>query len=103
MPACNLLIDLPPVFRSKAHLMFKSCKIQHESLVLRTLRAARRLVIGVIGTTVLLIGVAMVVLPGPAFVVVPVGLGILATEFMWAGNLLKRVKRHIENKTRKNE
>ncbi len=72
-------------------------------LVLRTLRAARRLVIGVIGTTVLLIGVAMVVLPGPAFVVVPVGLGILATEFMWAGNLLKRVKRHIENKTRKNE
>jgi tellurite resistance protein TerC len=81
--------------------MFKSCKIQHESLSPQDAQDRKKVSHRVIGTTVLLRGVAMVVLPGPAFVVVPIGLGILATEFMWAGNLLKRVKRHIENKTRK--
>ena len=57
-----------------------------------TLRQARRLVIMVVGFTVLLIGVAMLVLPGPAVVVVPIGLAILATEFVWAGRLLHRMK-----------
>ena len=56
------------------------------------LRQARRLVVLVIGTTVLLIGVALLVLPGPAFVVIPVGLAILATEFAWARSVLDRVK-----------
>ncbi len=46
----------------------------------------------VVGGTVLLIGVAMVVLPGPAFVVIPAGLAILATEFVWARRLLVRVR-----------
>ena len=44
----------------------------------------RKLIVGGIGLTILLIGVAMVVLPGPAFIVIPVGLGLLATEFAWA-------------------
>ena len=57
-----------------------------------TLRQARRLAVIVIGFTVLLIGVAMMVLPGPAVVVVPIGLAILATEFVWAGRLLNRLK-----------
>jgi uncharacterized protein (TIGR02611 family) len=58
-----------------------------------TLRQARRLVIFVIGATVMLLGVVMMVTPGPAFVVIPIGLAILATEFVWARRLLKRVKR----------
>jgi hypothetical protein len=37
----------------------------------------------------------MIVLPGPAVVVIPIGLGILATEFIWAKRLLHRVKQHI--------
>jgi len=41
--------------------------------------------------TVLLIGVALLVLPGPAFVVIPIGLAILATEYAWARRALKRV------------
>ncbi len=41
--------------------------------------------VGVIGGTILLIGVALIVLPGPAFVVIPVGLAVLATEFLWRG------------------
>lgn len=59
------------------------------------LARVRKLVVAVIGTTVLLIGVAMIVLPGPAVIVIPLGLGILATEFVWARRLLQRVKDRI--------
>ncbi len=63
------------------------------SLIIHTFRQARRLIVLVVGCTVLLLGVALLVLPGPAFVVIPVGLAILATEFVWARRLLARVKR----------
>ena len=56
------------------------------------LKQARRLAVLVIGSTVLLGGVALLVLPGPAFIVIPIGLAILSTEFVWAARLLKRVK-----------
>ncbi len=46
----------------------------------------------IVGGTVLLVGIAMIVLPGPAFIVIPLGLAILATEFVWAGWLLSRIK-----------
>jgi uncharacterized protein (TIGR02611 family) len=52
----------------------------------------RRAIVGVIGFTVLLVGVAMIVLPGPAFLVIPLGLAILATEFVWAKALLDKAK-----------
>ena len=57
-----------------------------------TVKQAKRLIIAVVGFTVLAIGLAMVVLPGPAVVVIPIGLAILATEFVWARKLLNRVK-----------
>jgi tellurite resistance protein TerC len=44
----------------------------------------RKLIVGLIGGTILLIGIALIVLPGPAFIVIPIGLAILATEFAWA-------------------
>ena len=50
----------------------------------------RKVVIGVIGFTVLLIGVAMMVLPGPAIIVIPIGLAILASEFAWARRIVRR-------------
>lgn len=50
----------------------------------------RKLIVGVIGTTVVLFGLALVILPGPAVVVVPLGLAILATEFAWARRLVRR-------------
>lgn len=64
-------------------------------LVLKTLGQAKRMIVIVIGFTILVAGLAMVVLPGPAIVVVPVGLAILATEFVWARKLLDRVKERI--------
>ena len=51
------------------------------------------MVISVVGATVLLIGVALLVLPGPAFVVIPVGLAILATEYAWARRWLRKARR----------
>jgi tellurite resistance protein TerC len=50
----------------------------------------RKIVIAVIGTTILLIGIALIVLPGPAFIVIPIGLSILASEFIWARRVIKR-------------
>ena len=60
-----------------------------------TYRLARRLVIAVVGSTVLIVGIVMIVTPGPALIVIPLGLGILAAEFAWARIFLKRVRRHI--------
>ena len=57
-----------------------------------SLRFARKVAVAVIGSTVLAIGIALIVLPGPAFIVIPLGLAILATEFLWARRLLRRVR-----------
>jgi uncharacterized protein (TIGR02611 family) len=47
------------------------------------------------GFTVLLIGIVMIVAPGPALIVIPAGLAILATEFRWARRILVRFKFQI--------
>lgn len=52
----------------------------------------RRVLVGVIGTTVILLGAAMLVLPGPGLLVIPLGLIILATEFVWARRSVRKVK-----------
>ena len=57
-----------------------------------SIKLAKKIIVSVIGFTILLAGLAMTVLPGPAFIVIPLGLGILATEFIWAKKLLTRVK-----------
>ena len=57
-----------------------------------TYKAARRVVITLVGGTVVLIGVVMLVFPGPAFVVIPIGLAILGLEWAWARRLLSAVK-----------
>jgi tellurite resistance protein TerC len=63
---------------------------------MKTLKQLRRLVVAVVGFTVLAIGVVLIVLPGPAFIVIPAGLAILAAEFAWAANLLNRIKEKLK-------
>lgn len=63
--------------------------------MLSPIRQIRKIIVTVVGFTVLLIGIALLVLPGPAFVVIPIGLAILATEYVWARRLLKKVKDKI--------
>ena len=63
-----------------------------------TYKAARRIVIGLVGLTVLLIGVIMIFTPGPALVVIPVGLAILSIEFAWARVWLRHLRESISNR-----
>jgi tellurite resistance protein TerC len=63
----------------------------------------RRLVVGIVGGTVLLIGVALIFLPGPAFVVIPVGLAILATEFAWAQRYVRKGRELLDKARKKKE
>jgi tellurite resistance protein TerC len=53
---------------------------------------ARRIAVAVIGGSVVLLGMAMIVLPGPAIVVIPLGLGILGLEFAWARHWLRKLR-----------
>lgn len=62
-----------------------------------TYKVARRITIAVLGSTVLAIGIVMIVAPGPALVVIPIGLAILGIEFAWARIWLKRMRETISN------
>jgi tellurite resistance protein TerC len=66
-----------------------------ERLVLHSYRQARKVVILLLGSTVLLVGLAMVLLPGPAVLVIPLGLAILGVEFAWARKWLKSIRQSI--------
>ncbi len=65
-----------------------------------TLRQAKRLIFVVTGFTVLLVGLALLVLPGPALVVIPIGLYLLAKEYQWARQLLTKFKESGEKAIR---
>ncbi len=52
----------------------------------------RRAAVTLLGSVVLLVGVAMIVLPGPATLVIPAGLAILAREYHWARRLMARLR-----------
>lgn len=51
---------------------------------------AIRVLYSLVGATLFLGGLAMLVLPGPAFAVIPIGLFILALEFAWAESALEQ-------------
>lgn len=56
------------------------------------LRHLKKILVLIVGGTVLLIGIILIFLPGPSFIVIPAGLAILAIEFAWARRLLKRAQ-----------
>jgi len=60
---------------------------------IKTLAQAKRIVKIVIGSTLLVLGVAMIVLPGPGILAIALGLAMLSAEFVWARRLLDRLKR----------
>jgi uncharacterized protein (TIGR02611 family) len=73
-------------------------------------KVAKRIAIGIVGGSVLIVGVCMIVLPGPAFIVIPAGLAILGIEFAWARIWLKKAKakaqevaKNFSNKNGKNQ
>ncbi len=63
----------------------------------------RKTLVALAGGALLVVGMAMIVLPGPAIVVIPAAVAILAVEFLWARRWLnwlrERQKRWSSNKT----
>ena len=53
---------------------------------------AKRIGVAIVGGSVTLIGLALIVLPGPAIVVIPIGLSILATQFVWPRRYLRKTR-----------
>jgi tellurite resistance protein TerC len=77
-----------------------ACRLQlSDSMVQRTLRltfrSLRRVTIALLGGALLVIGIAMIVLPGPASLAIPAALGILALEFEWAERWLHRARQAL--------
>lgn len=66
------------------------------SLVRFSLRHARRIIVTAVGATVLLVGVALLVLPGPGLAVIVAGLALLSTEFVWARRWMRRLRSEVE-------
>jgi Flp pilus assembly protein TadB len=62
------------------------------------LKQVKRLIILIVGVTLLLIGLALLILPGPGILVIILGLIILAVEFIWAKMLLKKAKQYAKEK-----
>ncbi len=56
----------------------------------------KKVFVAVTGFTILLVGIILIVLPGPATLVIPAGLAVLATEFVWAENLLNKIKSKLK-------
>lgn len=70
-----------------------------QRLVDGSYKMAKRVVVAVIGGTVLALGVVMLVAPGPGIAAVAAGLAILAVEFAWARTWLARVRRKMSEAT----
>lgn len=59
-------------------------------------RSSKRIAVSVVGGVFVLAGLAMLVLPGPGFLVVVIGFAILGTEYAWAAAALDRTKAMAE-------
>jgi uncharacterized protein (TIGR02611 family) len=79
---------------SRAHRMRERLAQRREEHAERS--RVYRLLFALAGLIVTVAGLAMLVLPGPAFVVIPIGLAMLAMEFAWAERMLDRALAHAE-------
>jgi uncharacterized protein (TIGR02611 family) len=60
--------------------------------MIKTLQQAKRFLRILFGFTLLAIGLVMVVTPGPGWLTIMVGLGVLAAEYVWARRLFDKLK-----------
>jgi uncharacterized protein (TIGR02611 family) len=61
-------------------------------MILRTVEQVRRVFFIIAGFTLLLAGIIMLITPGPGMLVIFLGLGLLAAEFVWARRLMDRIR-----------
>jgi len=72
-------------------------------VAVNTLPQAVRTIRVVAGFSLLVVGLVLIILPGPAVVVIPLALALLAGEFVWARRLLKKFDagfRHLRRRGR---
>jgi uncharacterized protein (TIGR02611 family) len=60
------------------------------------MHAVKKSAVTILGVALLVVGLAMMVLPGPGILVIVAGLAVLATEYVWARSLLNRAKDQAE-------
>ena len=72
-----------------------------EASIRASWRQVRKLVVLVTGAAVVLAGIALLFLPGPAVVVIPLGLALLGTEFVWARRLLHSMHNQLNSTVRR--
>jgi tellurite resistance protein TerC len=63
----------------------------------------RRVIVFLIGGVILIIGLVMLVLPGPAIIFIPLGLAVLASEFRWARNWLATARQWLRGRFQKSD
>ena len=61
----------------------------------RDIRTIKKLIVLVIGLTVMIMGIMLLFLPGPGIPIIFLGIVILAAEFLWARYLLKRIRKEF--------
>lgn len=61
-------------------------------MILKTVEQVKRILKIMVGFTLLACGVVMLVTPGPGWLTIFLGLGLLAAEFVWARRLMDRIK-----------
>jgi uncharacterized protein (TIGR02611 family) len=65
-------------------------------MLFKSLQQTKRFLKILFGFTLLVLGVVMLITPGPGWLVIALGLGVLAAEFVWARRLLDRLKEQGE-------
>ncbi len=63
-------------------------------------RVALKIFVGILGAVVVTVGIALIPLPGPGWLLVIAGLGVWAVEFHWARRLLAFTRRNVQSWTR---
>lgn len=71
------------------HVEFRSREFR---VLIKTVQQAKRYFKIVAGFTLLILGMVMIVTPGPGWLTILLALGVLAAEFVWARRLLDRIK-----------
>lgn len=85
--------SVPAIPEPSPSPLIESVEMMHRRYKSKTtMQRIKRIVVTVVGGTVLALGIALIVLPGPAFIVMPGGLAILAIEFAWARRWLRSAR-----------
>jgi uncharacterized protein (TIGR02611 family) len=78
----TVVSDLPPAGPDKPGFRDKYIRSR------RSVHLTYRIIIGILGAAIILLGIALLPLPGPGWLIIFLGLGVLASEFDWARRLL---------------